>query len=138
MGRLHDLRFALAERIGTVADMTVYPLIPDSPNVPCAWIEPGRPFVDYQDVFRGRSGLWHFDVTIITNRIDVESAQEALDEYLDPDGPFVAGLQADDITDALSALTNNYVQVLTASRYGSYRVGGTNYLGVQINVCLHA
>lgn len=138
MGRLHNIREALAARLDPIVDFTVYPLIPDSANVPCAWVEPDRPFVDYQDVFRGNTGTWRFRITIVTNRIDMESAQTALDEYLDPDGPFVAGLQADDIDDDLAKLTNNNVTVRSSSTYGNHEIGGTTYLGVQLFISLWA
>lgn len=138
MNRLTALRAAIVERLGNIDDFTIYPRITDSANVPCAWVVPDKPLVDYQQVFRGAVGQWNFLIEIITNRIDIESAQDFLDEYIDPDGPFVTRLQDDTVQDALSELTSNSVQVLAASRYGSYRVGGTTYLGIQLSLQLWA
>lgn len=138
MNRLTALRAAIVERLGNIDDFTIYPRITDAANVPCAWVVPDKPLVDYQQVFRGAIGQWNFLIEIITNRIDIESAQDFLDEYIDPDGPFVTRLQDDTVQDALSELTSNSVQVLAASRYGSYRVGGTTYLGIQLSLQLWA
>lgn len=138
MNRVTALRAAIVERLGNIDDFTIYPRITDQANVPCAWVVPDRPLVDYQQVFRGAVGQWNFLIEIITNRIDIESAQDFLDEYIDPDGPFVTRLQDDTVQDALTELTSNSVQVLAASRYGSYRVGGTTYLGIQLSLQLWA
>jgi len=137
MGRMADLRWGIADRIRGYADIQVYAFIPDAMSVPCVFIEPGRPFLDYQAAFNGAGARWRFLVTVLTNRMDEESAQEALDFYLDPEGPIVAALHRDDPgpphLDVLDRIAQ-VVQVVSASRYGSYKVGGTHYYGVQITV----
>lgn len=137
-GKAALLRAAMVSRLGNINDLTGYPKIPDSANVPCYWIAPDKPFVDYQQYFRNGLAQWNFLVEIITNRQDIESAQDILDEYVDPDGPFVTRLQAQYMGDDLAELTNDTVEVLTASRYGSYKIGNTAYLGVQLFVQLFA
>jgi len=138
MGQIMVLREALKARIETSMNdpqLTVTALIPDSANVPCAWIEPARPVIDYQQAFRSGLAEWHFVIKILTNRVDIEAAQVALDEYIEPDGPLVSGLQDDSIQDAFAELTNRSVVVTEASRYGLHPVGGTQYFGVELSIC---
>lgn len=134
------LRLALVERLGNIDDLTIYPKIPDSANVPCAWIAPDKAknYAEYQVAFQGGLTQYNFVVEIITNRQDIESAQDILDDYLSDDGPFITRLQATDVGDSLSDLIGNNIEVLTASRYGNYKVGGTVYLGFQLAFQLFA
>lgn len=134
------LRLALVERLGNIDDLTIYPKIPDSANVPCAWIAPDKSknYAEYQQVFQGGLTQYNFVVEIITNRQDIESAQDILDDYLSDDGPFITRLQATDVGDSLSDLIGNNIEVLTASRYGNYKIGGTVYLGFQLAFQLFA
>lgn len=134
------LRLAVVERLGNIDDLTIYPKIPDSANVPCAWIAPDKSknYAEYQVRFQGGLTQYNFVVEIITNRQDIESAQDILDDYLSDDGPFITRLQALDVGDSLSELIGNNIEVLTASRYGSYKVGGTVYLGFQLAFQLFA
>lgn len=134
MASMGDVRRALAERIGQVADdFTVYAFIPDAVIAPCLYIDPDRPFLDYQQAFRSGQAYWRFAITILVNRIDDESAQNALDDLVDPFGVIVSRLQADDIDDSMAEIAC-YAEVLSATRYGSYRVGGTTYFGTQIMI----
>ena len=100
-------------------------------------MEPARPFVDYQQAFGGAGTEWKFIVTILVNRVDEESAQDAIDEYLDPDGQFVEVLQARGLGDSLSEIAQ-YVEVMSATRYGAYRVGGVMYFGAQLMLTVRA
>jgi len=140
MREVRAIRQALADRLGNIDDLTIYPKIPDSANVPCAWIAPdkGKNYADYQQSFQPGFTQYNFLVEIITNRQDIESAQDILDDYVSPDGPFFQRLQAMDVGDALSDLIGNNIEVLTASRYGNYKVGGTVYLGFQLAIQLFA
>jgi hypothetical protein len=137
MAGMGAVRHALVERLGTLPDFTGYHFVPDAVNVPCAFVEPDRPFVDYQQAFQGAGTQWRFVITILVNRMDEEAAQYELDGYLDPDGDFVAVLQELGIDDSLSQVAN-FVEVLSASRYGGYKVGGTDYLGAQLSVLVMA
>lgn len=129
------IRNALVERIGQLPDFTAYPFIPDTVNAPGAFVEPDRPFVDYIQVFQTGELEWKFMVTVLVNRLDEPSAQDELDSYLDPLGPFVTKLQSMDEEDTLRDLVS-YVNVTAATRYGAYTIGGTTYLGAQMLVCV--
>ncbi len=137
-GKIRQIRQALVDRLGNIDDLTIYPRIPDSANVPCAWIAPdkGRPLADYQQIYGGGQVQYNFLIEIVTNRQDIESAQDILDDYASEDGPFLQRLHAYEAGDALSDLIGNNIEVLTASRYGSYKVGGTVYLGFQLAIQL--
>ena len=76
-------------------------------------------------------------VTLVVNRQDIETAQEEIDDHIGPNGPIVAALQDVTIDDTLGHLTRN-VTVNSAMRYGAYKIGGTDYFGVQLSVCVLA
>lgn len=139
MATMQEIRAALADRVSTLLDedWTVYPIVPDAINAPALYIDPDRPFIDYQQAFRSGQACWKFALTPLVNRLDDESAQGDLGKLLDPFGPLITGLQdsvdaaGEPITDALTELAA-YVEVLTATRYGAYRIGHVSYYGVQI------
>lgn len=133
MANIGAIRRALVARIGPIPDTTAYAFVPDGVNVPCFFVGPDRPFIDYTQVFQmGRSEL-HFVLTYLTNRIDEESAQDQIDEFIDPAGQVISNLLDTTVDDTLSQLIS-YVELstVTAARYGSQRVGGTSYFGVQV------
>lgn len=139
MATMQEIRKALADRIETLLDKewTVYPIVPDAINAPALYIDPDRPFIDYQQAFRSGQACWKFALTPLVNRIDDESAQGDLGLLLDPFGPLITGLQDGvdaeglPLNDVLTELVA-YVEVLTATRYGAYRIGHASYYGVQI------
>lgn len=134
---MNAIRRALLTRVGTIQDVTTYPFVPDSINAPAMFVQPGQPFVDYQKAFRGGGTEWKFFITILVNRIDEESAQDDLDDYLDPDGVLVDILQSRDVDDALFQLVD-YVEVMSAQRYGAYRIGNTTYLGAEMVIVVRS
>lgn len=131
------IRRALMDRLGQIPEVTTYRFVPDAINAPAMWVQPAQPFVDYQQAFQGIGTEWRFLVTILVNRLDEESAQDELDGYLDPDGVLVETLQRRDTGDSLAGLVD-YVEVLSAQRYGAYRVGGTTYLGAEVLIVVRS
>lgn len=131
------IRRAMVARLGTIQDVTAYHFVPDAINAPAMFVQPGQPFVDYQKVFNGLGTEWKLFITILVNRIDEESAQGDLDRYLDPDGVLVDILQRRDIDDDLAELID-YVEVLSAQRYGAYRIGNTTYLGAEMVIVVRS
>lgn len=132
-----EIRDALVERLGSIPEFDARSFWPDSINVPGAWVEPDRPFVDYEQVFDSDHAEWKLVLTIVTSRIDEDSAQKELDGWLSPRGPFISKLREKNVGDTLDQLVS-YVQVLTGSRYGAYRVGDADYLGAQVFICVWA
>lgn len=138
MATMQELRQALADRIQPLmdAEWTVYAIVPDAINAPAIYIDPDRPFINYQESFRSGQACWRFALTVLVNRIDDESAQGDLGKVIDPDGPLITGLQNQDRAigaDALEELAA-YVEVLEATRYGAYRIGRVSYYGIQIMI----
>jgi hypothetical protein len=125
-----QIRRAVMDRLGQIPDVTPYAFVPDAVETPAVFIEPAASFVDYTQGY-GRPN-WKFVITVLVNRIDEDTAQDALDDYIDPDGPIVAILARTDIDDSLNAVAS--IEPLSAGRYGSYRVGNTTYLGAQISI----
>lgn len=128
-----EIREALVARLGVIPDFDARPYIPDSINVPGCFVEPDRPFVDYAIVFQTGQLKWNFQLTVLASRLDEPSAQNALDDLMHPFGPLVGALQSMEIEDDLSELIS-YVNVLQATRYGAYEIGGTTYLGAQLSI----
>lgn len=141
MSTMQEIRKALAARISPALgkDWSVYAFVPDAINAPAAYIDADRPFIDYQQAFRDGQACWKFALTFLVNRIDEASAQDELGVVLDPFGALVTGLQdsvdaaGEAINDALTDIAA-YAEVLSATRYGMYRIGHTSYYGVQIMI----
>jgi hypothetical protein len=138
MATMQEVREALAKRIEPLldTDWTVYAFVPDAINAPAIYIDPDRPFINYQESFRSGQACWKFALTVLVNRIDDESAQGEISPMIDPEGPLVTGLQNQDRaieSDALDELAA-YVEVLEATRYGAYRIGRVSYYGIQIMI----
>lgn len=134
---LHAIRYALASRMSAaLPGVAITPFLPDSvASAPCIWIEPDRPFINYERVFEIGRVEYRLMLTILTNRLDSESSQINLDAFLDPGGDLITTLHSGDIEDDLSELVS-YVTVLQANRYGAYSVGGTTYLGAQLIIAV--
>lgn len=139
MARMGPIRRALKARMATVAppDMKIYAFIPDAVVVPCVWIEPDRKFRNYQIVYGGGSNEFQMILTVVVNRLEEESAQDALDDLLDDEDPnsFVNALHGlrGDPNDELTALVS-YVNVDYGDSYGTYKVGDTYYFGAQLHI----
>lgn len=137
---LYPVRTAMASRLDGIPSatsgllLTATPFLPDQVNsVPLVWVEPDRPFIDYEEVYRLNRAEYRLLLTILVNRLDEPSSQAELDSFLDPWGDFIQTLLSDEIDDDLADLIS-YVEVKQATRYGAYSVGGTTYLGAQLLV----
>jgi hypothetical protein len=137
-GKIRQIKAALIDRLGNIDDLTMYSRIPDSANVPCAWVSAhkSKPQADYQQIYQGGQVQYNFMIEVVTNRQDIETAQDFLDDYASEDGPFLQRLHAFEAGDALHDLIGNNIEVFTASRYGSYKIGGAVYLGFQLEIQL--
>jgi len=140
---LVQVRRAVAERLDNIPGYQGYAFTPDSVSAPALWVNADRPVINY--VNNNRSGYdptgfyseFRLLVTLVVNRQDIETAQEEIDDHIGPNGPIVAALQDVTIDDTLGHLTRN-VTVNSAMRYGAYKIGGTDYFGVQLSVCVLA
>lgn len=132
------LRKAIIERLGVFDDLTCYWYDADEVEAPAVIVMPDRPFVDYQQAFRSRLAEWRFVLTLLVQRVDEEAAQEALDDYVDPHGPFVARLRETDVGDSLTELSQDFVTVTAGTNYAEHSRSGTAYLTAQIKVVVRA
>ena len=114
--------------------------VPDFVESPAAFVEPGRPFVNYQTANRSTLATWSLIITFLVDRIDEQQAQQTLSGYVDPTGVFVAGLQQDDLDDSLAVLSNNSVRVESATNWGiaTDKDGTTSYYAAQIMITIRA
>lgn len=138
MASMSAIRKAIITRLGTIEELTPYWFEPDEINAPAYFIMPDSPFIDYQQAYSSGYAEWRFVVTIVVDRIDEELSQGILDMYVDPEGPVVATLRKTGLTDALATLTNDFVDVTTATNYGEYTRGRTKFLIAQIKLVVRA
>lgn len=138
MPAMSQIRKAIIDRLGSIDDLTPYWYEPDEIDAPAVFVMPDTPFLDYQQAYRSGYAQWRFVLTFVVDRIDEEAAQELLDVYVDPDGPVVARLRAEDVGDALDDICHGFVDVTTATNYGEYTRQHTRYLIAQIKVCARA
>ncbi len=130
MAQLTTIRTAIKDALAGIPGFTVYEWTPDSVNIPCAFVQPSSPVIEYQTRFGSGKATYKFVITVLAGRIQEEAGQDEIDQYISPDGPIISAIQAN--TGYLGA--GNFATVINADRYGSFRVGDTNYMGVQLRV----
>lgn len=131
MPTLTQVRIALKDAIDVSPDLNVYDWVPDSIIAPAAFIQPASPLIEYQTRFGAGKAIWRFHITVLLSNKEEQSNQMELDEYLSPTGPIVTALQGPD--SSLGGVID-FANVVRAERYGSFRVGDTNYFGAQLLV----
>ncbi|MCW2902594.1 MAG: hypothetical protein JWO67_4859 [Streptosporangiaceae bacterium] len=141
MATLQQLQNAIFERIGEpLPDLTGYAHLPDLVEVPAYYVEPDRQFLDYEVAFQSGMGEYKLLITVLVDKIDEEKAQQDLEPYLDPFGPFITALRAQHVGDTLDNLTNGFVEVTHADGYGYCwdKQHQTVYYGAQIHITVRA
>lgn len=129
MATFGAIRAAIRDALETIPELNAYSWIPDSIVVPAAIVAPASPFIEYQTRFGSGKARWRLYVTFLTVRVDEESAQSEVDALISPGGPVITALHASDLGAGI-----DFASVVRAERYGSFRVGDTSYLGVQLLV----
>lgn len=137
MGYIGSIRRACVDRIGPLEDITGYPFIKDSANVPCYMIRVDPDWAKFQTMRAGVIGISELpmSITFYTNRMDEESAQDAIDDFFDPYGPMFTNLltvntPTGPIDDDLSRLVS-YIEFIRGDQYGMHAIGGTQYWGAR-------
>jgi hypothetical protein len=141
LATLRQLQKAIIERVGEpLPDLTGYTHLPDLVEVPAYYIEPDRQFINYEQAFM--SGLCEYKLilTILVDKIDEEQAQNDLEPYLDPFGPFITALRAQHVGDTLDQMSNGFVEVEFGDGYGYVwdKQHQTLYYGAQIHITVRA
>lgn len=137
MGYIGSIRRAVVDRIGPIDGISGYAFVKDVANVPCYMIRVDPNWAKFQVMSFGVIGISevNLSITFYTNRLDEESAQEAIDDFFDPRGPMFTNLLSTNtptgpIDDDLSRLVS-YVEFGSGDQYGMHAVGGTHYWGAR-------
>lgn len=109
MTNLLIVREAVKNRLESVLGVNGYTSMPTYPEVPAVVVTADFPVADFEQGFNSLTTLWRLQLTIMIDPIDEEAGQAQLAEWMDPSGPFIRTLRldAEDIDDALSALTSD-------------------------------
>lgn len=135
LGVIPRLRAGLSGlAVAAIPDSVPYATVPDSVITPAVVVSTGSPFApSYSRRMGGLIvALYRFELTVLTGRIEIQSAQELLDELASGDGPLLPALfDSDAIEDAT-------VVDVTGQSYGAVRVGNTDYAGFSLVVDVEA
>lgn len=110
-----------------------YDKIRDLVDVPAFVVAPGD--ADFNVAFGRGFDTWNFDVIVLVNRVDAESAQDLLDGY-------VNGFGGNSIRQAVfnnrSLGVGVDAHISGVSRYGaSWEINGTQYYGAALRLVVH-
>jgi hypothetical protein len=83
MATIAQMRAGLTTRLATISGLTTAAYMPDTPNVPGAYVGPA--IVDYDETFNNEA-TYTFTVTVVVSRADETQGQTDLDPYLEPTG----------------------------------------------------
>lgn len=82
---LGELRAAIKTTLETaIPDLTVYDIVPDTVNLPAAFVLPVSAAYDF--ALRQPDDTWLFDVTVLVSSGDNEIAQNTLDDFISSAG----------------------------------------------------
>lgn len=82
MGKIEDAREGLAAAMSGIAGLNAYPYAVDTCELPAAMVF--GPEVDYDKTFGNGSDDYRFWVILLVNRTEPVTAQQQLDNFLDP------------------------------------------------------
>lgn len=130
MGSISDVRAGLKTRLDTITGLNAYALVPMTPNVPAAIVEPRG--IDFDASTARGSDMAQFDVVVLVAESITELAQTQLDLYL-------AGSGAQSVKAAIEAEPTlggaaDWTRVTGVSAYGDIQYSGKLYLGARFAV----
>ena len=126
------VRDELAERLGTLDDLRVYPVPPDTiPQLPAAIIQPGQPLAEYGRTLSGGDVTYTFAVLLLTQSGDDEQAWQDLAAYLAPTGAGSVKAAVETPTDTSPA---DWFRVLRATEGGRVTYRKTAFWGATFHV----
>lgn len=131
MASVSAIRDGLQAALNTIPGLRAFDLIVDQVPVPCAVVG-GPERGDAATYGNGRVAIT-FPVRAYISRSSERAGQDAMDAYLASSGPdsFMAAIEADRTLGG----TVESAQVSNLSRqYGTYVVGGIEYLGFELEV----
>lgn len=132
MATLTEIRSSLRTRLLEINNLEVHEVHPDRIDPPCAVV--GSPDeVTYNTTFGPTKVRYAIPIRLYVARVDAEEAQWALDPYIAPTGATSIKTAVENKAVTVSAGWD-FVSVLGADEYGSYRVGDAEYVGVEFTV----
>lgn len=131
---LTDIRTGIGTRLATISGLRVSPTIPEQVNPPVAIVQPESVTYD----LNARNGLTQYTmvVTVIVARADGRSAQNAVDQYVAPEGP--KSVKAAIEADRTLAGKVNTLRVTQVSNYAMTDALEIPYLGIDFTVEVYA
>jgi hypothetical protein len=128
MAALLEIRTGLQAVLSGLSGFPVFHYVADSAPPPCAWIEPEA--IDYLQVMRTADAEYQLTVTVLTGRVNEAAAQDQLDRFLSPDGADSIPLIVEQ-NPTLGGVVD-YCVAVASDRYGTFTMGGVEYIGGQI------
>ncbi len=135
MALLKDVRSGLKTRLETVSGLVPYDRIPKTIQPPCAIVWPTG--ARYEWVMGSSlKARYQFNILILVQDTESNSAQTRLDDYLSPSGSssIVAGLLGDDTLGGVS----EFVDVDGFTDYAPHIINDMTYLGATIQMSVVA
>lgn len=128
--KLSAVRQAIADALGTISGLRVYPYNPDNPQVPCAIVEYPQEW-EYDTRFASGSAGTEIPVLVLVGAANDRASQTQLDGFIDYVGTTSLKAAIETHT-ALSGVALRVARAAEFSRYGA--ATGTQYLGCRIYV----
>lgn len=126
---LGQVRLALQAALERINGLTAHATWPGQINPPVALIRPTG--IEYSQSFDSLS-TFSMEVVLAVRNADLQSGQDDLDLYCDPDGPssVQAVIEGDQTLGGISEMVN----VLRMHDYGVLDISGTSYMGAIFDV----
>jgi len=135
MGKIADIRTALATAMSAVTGLSTEAYVRDIADVPVAMVGGPDP-LEYDKTFGRGHDDYTFPVMIFSSKVSDEESQENLDSYLDPYGSksLKAAIESDP---TLGGVVDD-LRVTEAREYGPQDINGVLYLGAVLIVSVMA
>lgn len=128
MGELSKIRDALKANLATIEGLRVSDIIPDSINPPMA-IVGGPELIEYDTTMARGADRLLIPVRVYAARTNERTGQDKLDSYITKSGS--TSIKAAIESDTSLGGQAHTVRVQQMRGYGSYTVGGADYIGAE-------
>jgi hypothetical protein len=136
MASITELRSGIATNLARIPGLRTSYYAPDLINPPIAIVEPDGTPVTFDIAMNRGLDQFRFTVTVIVQRMDERSGQNALDAYCAGSGDYSVK-QAIELDRTLSGYAND-CRVTEISSYGSISVNENQYLAAEFSVVVYA
>lgn len=136
MASITDLRSGIATNLASIPGLRTASYAPDLINPPIAIVEPDSTPVTFDIAMNRGLDQFRFTITLIVQRQDERSGQNALDAYCAGSGTYSVK-QAVELDRTLGGHAND-CRVTEISSYGSISVNENQYLAAEFSVVVYA